>query len=135
MKNIAKAERPKSAGAMLPPRPLRGSEKVVQTTFRPERRESNSCIPTPNQTFADSRILKISKFRTFRIAAVGGNPADAEQRLAVGAAVAFLHRALVGQKRRALHEEHREGRKTEIGGRNVAAPPLARVGKSRTDDL
>src|SRR5271156_1739318 len=68
MKNIAKAERPKSAGAMLPPRPLRGSGKNVQTTFRPERREGNSCIPTLNQTFADSRILKISKFRTFRIA-------------------------------------------------------------------
>ena len=64
---------------------------------------------------------------------VGGNPADAEQRLAVGAAVAFLHRALIGQKRRALHEEHRERRKTEIGGRDVAAPPLAWVAESRAD--
>src|SRR5271155_3862452 len=72
MKNIAKAERPKSAGAMLSPRPLRGSGKVVQTTFRPERREGNSCIPTLNQTFADSRILKIPKFRTFRIAEPAG---------------------------------------------------------------
>src|SRR5271163_3104571 len=71
MKNIAKAERPKSAGAMLPPRPLRGSGKVVQTIFRPERREGKSCIPTMNQSFADSRILKISNFRTFRIAVFG----------------------------------------------------------------
>ena len=66
---------------------------------------------------------------------VGGNSADAEQRPAIGAAVAFLHRALVGQKRRALHEEHRKRRQTEIGGRNVAASPLAPVGKSRTNRL
>src|SRR5271170_7329611 len=104
MKNIAKAERPKSAGAMLPPRPLRESGKVVQTTFRPERREGNSCIPTLNQTFADSRILKISKFRTFRIAAslagilayigwslVARFQADAQDR-AVGRLVAAVRR-------------------------------------------
>jgi hypothetical protein len=66
---------------------------------------------------------------------VGGNTADAEQGLAVGAAMAFLEAALIGQKRRALHEEHRERRKTEIGGRNVAGPPLAQVGKSRADGL
>ena len=47
----------------------------------------------------------------------------------------FLHRALVGQKRRALHEEHSKRRQTEIGGRNVAASPLARVGKSGADGL
>src|SRR5271155_1094223 len=68
MKNIANADRPKSATAMLPPRPLRGSEKVAQTACNSDRREGKSCIPTLNQTFADSRILKISKFRTFRIA-------------------------------------------------------------------
>src|SRR5258707_11128490 len=70
MKNIANADRPKSAGAMLPPRPLRGSGKVAQTAFSSKRREGKSCIPTLNQTFADSRILKISKFHTFRIAGV-----------------------------------------------------------------
>src|SRR5271155_4660427 len=68
MKNIATADRPKSATAMLPPRPLRGSEKVAQTACNSDRREGKSCIPTLNQTFADSRILKISKSRTFRIA-------------------------------------------------------------------
>ena len=66
---------------------------------------------------------------------VGGNAADGEQGLAVGAAVTFLHRALVGQKRRALHEEHSKRRQTEIGSRNVAASPLARVGKSGADGL
>src|SRR5580658_7777009 len=68
MKNIANADRPKSAGAMLPPRPFRGSGKVAQTACNSDRREGKSCIPTLNQTFADSRILKISKFPTFRIA-------------------------------------------------------------------
>src|SRR5271154_5317675 len=71
MKNIANADRPKSAGAMLPPRPLRRSGKVAQTACNSDRREGKSCIPTLNQTFADSRILKISKFRTFRIAGRG----------------------------------------------------------------
>src|ERR1700691_3167417 len=78
MKNIANADRPKSVGAMLPPRPFRGSGKVAQTACNSDRREGKSCIPTLNQTFADSRILKISKFHTFRIAAfhrgvMGGN--------------------------------------------------------------
>src|SRR5271167_2406357 len=68
MKNIANADRPKSVGAMLPPRPFRRSGKVAQTACNSDRREGKSCIPTLNQTFADSRILKISKFRTFRIA-------------------------------------------------------------------
>src|ERR1700722_11839105 len=69
MKNIANADRPKSAGAMLPPRPLRGSGKVAQTACNSDRREGKSFIPTLNQTFADSRILKISKFPTCRSAA------------------------------------------------------------------
>jgi hypothetical protein len=46
MKNIANADRPKSAAAMLPPRPLRGSGKVAQTAFKSERRDGKSCIPT-----------------------------------------------------------------------------------------
>src|SRR5271167_2188861 len=74
MKNIANADRPKSATAMLPPRPFRGSEKVAQTACNSDRREGKSCIPTLNQTFADSRILKISKFRTCRIADVNPRP-------------------------------------------------------------
>src|SRR6202051_2925991 len=73
MKNIANADRPKSVGAMLPPRPFRGSGKVAQTACNSKRRDGKSCIPTLNQTFADSRILKISKFHTFRIAGVRGD--------------------------------------------------------------
>src|ERR1700689_4502466 len=68
MKNIANADRPNSAAAMLPPRPLRGSGKVAQTAFSSKRGDGKTCIPTLNQTFADSRILKISKFHPFRIA-------------------------------------------------------------------
>ena len=66
---------------------------------------------------------------------VGGNSADTEQRLTVGAALALLQRALIGQKRSALHEKHRERRKTEIGDLDIAATPLSRVGKSRTNGL
>jgi hypothetical protein len=58
MKNIANADTPKSAIAMLPRRPLRGSGKVAQTDVWPERRDGKSCIPTLNQSFADSRIRK-----------------------------------------------------------------------------
>ena len=60
------------------------------------------------------------------------NFADPEQGLAVGAAMAFLQRALKGEKRRALHEKHRESRKAEIGDLDIAATPLSRVAeKSR----
>jgi hypothetical protein len=62
MKNIAKAERPQSAISILPPRPFRVSGKVAHTAFKPDRREGKSCIPTLNQFFADSRILKIPHF-------------------------------------------------------------------------
>ncbi|MGO9772503.1 MAG: hypothetical protein ACLPSW_23725 [Roseiarcus sp.] len=62
MKNIAKAERPKSAISILPPRPFRVSGKVAHTAFKPETREGKTCIPTMNQTFADSRILKMRNF-------------------------------------------------------------------------
>jgi len=66
---------------------------------------------------------------------VGGNPADPEQGLAVGATLAFLQRALIGQKRRALHEKHRESRKAEVGNLDIAATPLSRVGKDRANGL
>src|SRR5277367_6788029 len=91
MKNIANADRPKSVGAMLPPRPFRGSGKVAQTACNSDRREGKSCIPTVNQTFADSRILKISKFRTFRIAVAS-----------LGSPIRLLHgdyRVLLGEHR------------------------------------
>jgi hypothetical protein len=66
---------------------------------------------------------------------VGGNPADSEQGLAVRATLAFLQRSLIGQKRRALHEKHRESRNAEVGNLDIAAAPLSRVGKSRTNGL
>ena len=66
---------------------------------------------------------------------VGGNSADAEQGLGVGAALALLQRALKGQKRRTLHEKHRESRKAEVRDLDIAATPLSRVGKSRANGL
>ncbi len=45
---------------------------------------------------------------------VGGNFGDAEQAAAVGAAMTRLEVALMGQKRRALHEKHREGRHSDV---------------------
>src|SRR5258708_13050946 len=68
MKNIAKADRPKSAMAILPPRPFRGSGKVAQAAFKPARRDGKSFIPIVNHFSRDSRILKISPAATFRIA-------------------------------------------------------------------
>jgi hypothetical protein len=62
MKNIANADRPKSAAAMLPPRPLRGSGKVAQTAFKSERRDGKSCIPTLIRLLL---IHESGKFQTF----------------------------------------------------------------------
>ena len=45
---------------------------------------------------------------------VGGDFGDTEQAGAVGAAVAVLKLALMRQERRALHEEHREGRHADV---------------------
>jgi hypothetical protein len=56
---------------------------------------------------------------------VGRNSSDAEQGLAVGAALTLLQRALKGQKRRTLHEEHRERSQTEVRDRDIAATPLS----------
>ena len=60
---------------------------------------------------------------------------DPEQRLAVGAAMALLQRALKTEKRRALHEKHRESREAEVGDLNIAAAPFSRVRKSRAYGL
>ena len=62
MKNMAKADRPKSAMAMLPPRPLRGSGTAAQTAFRPARSDGKSFIPTVNHFFNDLGIPKIRYF-------------------------------------------------------------------------
>jgi hypothetical protein len=59
MKNIAKAERPKSAIAILPPRPLRGSGKEAQTAFKPDRRDGNSFIHMVNHFSNNLGIPKI----------------------------------------------------------------------------
>src|SRR5271168_903708 len=65
---------------------------------------------------------------------VGAEPfRDPEQGLAVRPPLAFLKGALERQKRRALHEKQGEGRQTEIRHRDIAAPPLPGVRKSRAD--
>ena len=66
---------------------------------------------------------------------VGRNSLDPEQGLAVGAALALLQRAPKGEKRRALHEEHRESRKAEVGHDDIAATPLSKVGEHRARGL
>ena len=60
---------------------------------------------------------------------------DAEQSLTVGPTAAFLQLALKGQKRRALHEKHGEGRQPEIGHADIAAAALARVRKASANRL
>src|SRR3979490_1448635 len=76
---MAKAERPKSAMAILPVRPCRGSGKAAQVAFSPESRDGNSSIPTVNHFLGDLRIPKMHilqnlfqessvKYTTFRIA-------------------------------------------------------------------
>src|ERR1700704_1500670 len=92
MKNMAKAERPKSAMAILPVRPCRGSGKAAQVAFSPESRDGNSSIPTVNHLLGDLRIPKMHilqnlfqessvKYTTFRIAdeRAQTQPADKEQ--------------------------------------------------------
>src|SRR5208283_2190042 len=70
MKNMAKADRPKSATAMLPLRPLRGSGNAAQTAFRPDKSDAKIPIPSANHVFADLGIphAKKSPRRSFRIA-------------------------------------------------------------------
>src|SRR5260370_26283009 len=85
MKNIAKADRRKSAMAILPPRPFRGSGKVAQAAFKPARRDGKSFIPIVNHFSRDSRILKISPAATFRIAVVQGANIYAPRRLVADA--------------------------------------------------
>jgi len=63
------------------------------------------------------------------------DPLDAEQGLAVRAAVAFLQPPLERKEGRALHEKHRERRQTEIGHGDVPAPTLARVRKRGANGL
>jgi hypothetical protein len=66
---------------------------------------------------------------------VGRDLLDAEQSLAVRPTAAFLQLALKGQKRRALHEKHGEGRQPEIGHADIAAAALARVRKASANRL
>src|SRR4030088_2724573 len=58
MKNIENADRPKSAIAIFPPRPFRGSGKVAQMAFKPARRDGKSFIPMVDHFFGDSGISK-----------------------------------------------------------------------------
>src|ERR1700693_4860814 len=68
MKNIAKADSPKSAIAILPPRPFRESAKVAQTAFKCAKSDGNSFIHMVNHFPTDLGIPKMSAAATFRIA-------------------------------------------------------------------
>ena len=61
---------------------------------------------------------------------VGGYLAQAEQRLAVGPAVAFAQLALIREEGGALHEEDRERRHADIGDRIGRVDPPALVGEA-----
>ena len=70
MKNMAKADRPKSAIAILPLRPLRESGNAAQTAFRPQRSDPKIFIPSVNYVSADLGIPALKNFalRSFRTA-------------------------------------------------------------------
>jgi len=59
---------PKSAIAMLPRRPFRGSGKPAHTARNPARRDGKSSIPMVNHFRADLGIPKMHDWATFRIA-------------------------------------------------------------------
>ena len=65
MKNIANADSPKSAIAILPPRPFRESGKAAQTAFRPARKDGKSFIHGVNHFSSDLGIPKIRRRRYF----------------------------------------------------------------------
>ncbi len=67
MKTMANADNPKSATAILPPRPLRGSGSAAQTAFRPDRSDAKFFIPGVNHVSADLRIRKIHFWPTFKL--------------------------------------------------------------------
>ncbi len=52
MKNMAKADSPKSAMPMLPLRPLRGSGNDAQTAFSPQKSDAKTSIPSVNHVSA-----------------------------------------------------------------------------------
>src|SRR5260370_1417460 len=68
MKTIAKADRPKFAMAILPPRPFRGSGKAAQTAFKSARRDGKSFTHMVNHFSNGLGILKLAPAATFRIA-------------------------------------------------------------------
>src|SRR5487761_394418 len=63
MKNMAKADSPKSSIAILPPRPCRESGKAAHATFNPARRDGKSFIPTVNHFSSDLGIPNLVSFR------------------------------------------------------------------------
>src|SRR5208282_4313103 len=56
MKNMANAGRPKSAMAILPLRPLRGSGNAAQTAFSSDRSGAKISIPSVNHVSNDLGI-------------------------------------------------------------------------------
>jgi hypothetical protein len=66
--------------------------------------------------FGEYRMQQCGRDRVEHVAdvVVAGDFGDAEQTGAVGAAMAFLELPLMRQERRALHEEHRKGRHSDV---------------------
>ncbi len=122
---------------------MRAGDLVAAEIFAPVEGDEGS-VAEPAEGFAHRGLEQ----QPFRVLEAGREPRrgrivehvadvvvrrdllDAEQGLAVRAPVAFLQPALERKEGRALHEEHRKGRHTEIGHGDVSAPTLARVRKS-----
>src|SRR5271163_2934920 len=73
-------------------------------------------LPELLDGFGEHRTQQRRRGRIEHVAdvVVGGDFGDTEKAGAVGSAVAFLQLALMRQERRALHEEHREGRHADV---------------------
>jgi len=102
-----------------------------QVTVEPaEHIEAAVDAPDLIDGFSEHRMQQVRRGRVEHAAdvIVAGDLGDAEQAGAVGAPVACLELALVGQEGRALHEEHREGCHADVAHRigRVAAAALVR---------
>ena len=73
-------------------------------------------VPDLIDRFSEDRMQQGRRGRVEHVAdvIVAGDFGDVEQAGAVGAPMTYLELALVGQERRALHEEHREGSHADV---------------------
>lgn len=118
--------------------PIKGDQQGAVDRAKPIE------IAIPVQLVADRRHEREQRFRRHRIEqitnlVVAGNLMDPKERCSVVLALLLLHPDLAIEKRRALGEEYREGRKRRIGHFIVLVVALAScVGqhrKSHTDPL